>query len=152
MSEDLHEHMQSVCKAAPQHPQRQRVEADVMKLRQQRAARLDVWINPAPHRDANALVEALHHDFHLIVVPKTGNRQADVAVLCDPAPQDVSRLRHILSGVPVLATMTATPSVALRKELRRSGGLVLTRPTTAELVDAVRRLSRGSATTMGVIS
>ena len=122
-----------------------------MKSRQHSGDRIDVWVSPAPHQNANAVVQALGSEFHLIVVPKTGNRQAGVAVLCDPAPQDISRLRHILSGVPVLATTTGTPSVALRKELKRSGGAILTRPSAAELVEAVRRLSRGVGTGVGVV-
>jgi hypothetical protein len=122
-----------------------------MRSGKQAAERIDVWINPAPHQDAHALVEALGADFHLIVVPKTGNRQADVAVLCDPAPQEVRRLRHILSGVPLLAMTTTTPSAALRRELRRCRGTVLTRPSPAELVAAVRLLSRGSVTGLRVV-
>jgi hypothetical protein len=102
--------------------------------------RIDVWISPAPDAGAADLARELGQRFHLIVVPKTGTRRADVAILCDPPPFEVSRVRHILGGVPVLATTRSEPSSELGRELRRAGARVLVEPSAAELADAVERL------------
>jgi len=115
-----------------------------MKFRsshQARSARpIDVWVSPPPDHGAAQVARELGERFHVVVVPKTGSRQADVAVLCDPPAVEISRVRHILRGVPVLATTSAAPSQALGRELRRARASVLVRPSTAELAAEVERL------------
>jgi hypothetical protein len=98
---------------------------------------IDVWLNPSAGQSASALAVELGKSVHLVVVPKTGTRLADVAVLPDPDPAELEGISRLLPKLPLLATTHGAPSKRLRAAARRAGARLLTDPTPAQLLDEI---------------
>jgi hypothetical protein len=75
----------------------------------------------------------------LVVVPKTGSRLADIAVLPDADAAELEGLAKILPQLRLLATTPASPSARLRAAADRVGARLLTNPTPAELLTEITR-------------
>ena len=95
---------------------------------------LNVWLNPAPGRSVSGLAGELRPLVHLIVVPKTGSRRADIAILSDPEPGELEGIARVLPGTPLLANTTAPPTAALFTAAQRVGAHVLTGATAEQLL------------------
>ena len=98
---------------------------------------IDVWLNPSAGQSASKLADALSAAVHLVVVPKTGSRIADVAVLPDPDPAELEGISRVFPNLPLLATTRAAPGARLMAAAQRSGARLLTNPTPAELLDEI---------------
>ena len=98
---------------------------------------IDVWLNPAAGRSAAKLAGELAGRVHLVVVPKTGTRLADVAVLPDADPAELEGVSKILPQIRLLATTHGSPSAQLRAAAKRAGARLLTDPTPADLLDEI---------------
>ena len=103
---------------------------------------IDVWLNPSAGQSVSQLADELSAAVHLVVVPKTGSRLADVAVLTDPDPAELEGISRVLPDLPLLATTRSSPSALLRDAARRSGARLLTNPTPAELLDEITLVCR----------
>jgi hypothetical protein len=102
-------------------------------------APIDVWLNPSAGQSVSAIAGELATKVHLVVVPKTGSRIADVAVLPDPDPAELEGISRLLPQLPLLAIARNSPSALLRTAARRSGARLLTNPTPAELLNEITR-------------
>jgi hypothetical protein len=100
-------------------------------------ARIDVWLNPSAGQSASQLAGELAGAVHLVVVPKTGTRIADVAVLTEPDPVELEGISRLLPQLPLLATTRTSPSELLRAAANRAGARLLTDPTPAQLLDEI---------------
>src|SRR6201995_1987373 len=107
-----------------------------------RDARIDVWLNPSAGQSASQLAAELARAVHLVVVPKTGTRLADVAVLPDPDPVELEGISLLLPQLPLLATTRSRPSERLRAAANRAGARLLTDPTPAQLRDEITKAPR----------
>lgn len=107
--------------------------------RKRRPARIDVWLNPSAGQSAAQLAGELSRAVHLVVVPKTGTRMADVAVLPDPDPVELEGISRLLPQLPLLATTRTSPSERLRAAANRAGARLLTDPTPAQLLDEITK-------------
>ncbi len=105
-------------------------------------ARIDVWLNPSAGQSVSQLASALAADVHLVVVPKTGTRLADIAVLPDPDPAELEGLSAILPQLRLLATTHGSPPARLRAVAERVGARLLTNPSPTELLDEIHRVCR----------
>jgi hypothetical protein len=103
---------------------------------------IDVWLNPSAGQSASLLADELSAAVHLVVVPKTGSRIADVAVLPDPDPAELEGISRVLPNLPLLATTRSAPSASLRAAARRSGARLLTNPTPADLLNEITLVCR----------
>ncbi|HEX4431392.1 MAG TPA: hypothetical protein VHZ96_19130 [Frankiaceae bacterium] len=103
---------------------------------------IDVWLNPSAGQSVSALAHALSAKVHLVVVPKTGSRLADIAVFTDPDPAELEGISRVLPNLPLLATTRSSPSASLLAAARRSGARLLTNPTAAELLEEITLVSR----------
>jgi hypothetical protein len=103
---------------------------------------IDVWLNPSAGRSASTLAAQLAGAVHLVVVPKTGSRLADVAVLPDPDPAELEGIARVLPNLPLLATTRTSPSALLRAAAERAGARLLTNPTPAELLTEITQVCR----------
>jgi hypothetical protein len=101
---------------------------------QRRERSIDVWLNPAAGASATGLAHEIAADVHLVVVPKTGSRQADVAVLRDPAPVELARVARLLPGTRLIVATTDAPPRALANVARQVGARLLTAPSPAALL------------------
>jgi hypothetical protein len=102
---------------------------------------IDVWLNPSAGQSASRLAGELAKSVHLVVVPKTGTRLADVAVLPDPDPAELEGISRLLPKLPLLATTHGSPSERLRAAANRAGALLLTDPTPAELLNEITQIT-----------
>ncbi len=107
--------------------------------------RLDVWLNPSAGQSVSELAGQLAGSVHLVVVPKTGTRLADIAVLPDPEPAELEGIRRVLPQLRLLATTRTSPSARLRAVADRVGARLLTNPTPAELLSEINRACRERA-------
>ena len=98
---------------------------------------IDVWLNPSAGQSASELAKKLSAAVHLVVVPKTGSRIADVAVLPEPDPAELEGISRVLPTLPLLATTRSSPSAVLRAAAKRAGARLLTNPTPTELLDEI---------------
>jgi hypothetical protein len=103
---------------------------------------LDVWLNPSAGQSVSDLADALSAAVHLVVVPKTGSRIADVAVLSDPDPVELEGISRVLPNLPLVALTRTPPSALLRAAAKRSGARLLTNPTPTELLKEIRLVCR----------
>jgi hypothetical protein len=103
---------------------------------------IDVWLNPSAGQSVSDLAQELSAAVHLVVVPKTGSRIADVAVLADPAPAELERLALAVPDLPLVATTRTSPSELLRAAARRAGARLLVDPTPEELLGEITQASR----------
>jgi hypothetical protein len=103
---------------------------------------IDVWLNPSAGQSASLLAGQLSAAVHLVVVPKTGSRIADVAVLPDPDPDELEGISRVLPNLPLLATTRSSPSASLRAAAQRSGARLLTDPTPADLLNEITLVYR----------
>ena len=106
---------------------------------------VNVWLNPAPGRSAAELARVLGRVAHLVVVPKTGSRRADVAVLLDPDPVELAGVARVLPDTPLLAATSGPPPAALSAAARRVGAHLLPHPTPEQLAEKLRLLCRPAA-------
>lgn len=106
---------------------------------------VDVWLNPAAGRSAAAEARALRRIAHLVVVPNSGSRRADVAVLLDPEPAELVAVAELLDGIPLLAATAGPPTAPQRAAARRAGAQVLGQATPDGMVAEVRALCRRAA-------
>jgi predicted dinucleotide-binding enzyme len=100
----------------------------------------DVWLSPAPGRSVSGLARQLGDSFHVVVVPKTGTRRANAAVLTDPQPVELAAVAHILPETPVVAAFSAAPTDAMKRAAQTAGAHVMLQPAPEELIDEVRSL------------
>lgn len=112
------------------------------RLRHRDDARIDVWLNPSAGQSASQLAGELARAVHLVVVPKTGTRIADVAVLPEPDPVELEGISRLLPQLPLLATTRTPPSERLRAAANRAGARLLTDPTPAQLLDEITKVTR----------
>ncbi len=103
---------------------------------------LDVWLNPSAGQSVSALADELSAAVHLVVVPKTGSRIADVAVLTDPDPAELEGIVRVFPNLPVVALTRTPPSAQLRAAALRAGAPLLTDPTPGELLREIGRVCR----------
>lgn len=101
------------------------------------AAGIFVWLSPAQGESVTDFAADLSQRFHLVVIPKTGSRRADVAVLTDPDPAELESVARILPGTPLIATTTHAPTAALVLASRRTGAQLLTRPSVTKMACAI---------------
>jgi hypothetical protein len=104
---------------------------------------LQVWLNPGSHASVSELADQLRDVVRLIVVPKTGSRRADIAILSDPEPAELEGVARVLPGTPLLATTTAPPTSALAEAARRVGARLLTGATAPTLLQEIRVMCAG---------
>ncbi len=112
------------------------------RRRHRSEARIDVWLNPSAGHSASKLAGELARSVHLVVVPKTGTRIADVAVLPDPDPAELEGISRLLPQLPLLATTHTSPSERLSAAANRAGARLLTDPTAAQLLDEITKVYR----------
>ncbi len=105
--------------------------------------RLQVWLNPGSDTSVSELAEQLRKAVRLIVVPKTGSRRADIAVLTDPDPAELEGVARVLPGTPLLATTSAPPTSALAAAARRVGARLLTGATAPRVLAEIRVMCAG---------
>lgn len=79
-----------------------------------------VWLDPGPRGAPAELVHRLREAVQLVVVPRTGSRHAEVAVLLDPNPEQLARIRRTLPHTTLLALPSSAPSAALLITARRT--------------------------------
>ncbi len=103
---------------------------------------IDVWLNPSAGQSASTLAGQLAGAVHLVVVPKTGSRLADVAVLPEPDPAELEGISRALPQLPLLATTRTSPSKRLQAVADRVGARLLTNPTPAELLNEITLVCR----------
>ncbi len=99
---------------------------------------LNVWLNPAHGESVSELAGQLRPLVHLIVVPKTGSRRADIAILSDPEPAELEGVARVLPGTPLLAATTEPPTAALSTSAQRVGAHILTGATPDQLLREIR--------------
>jgi hypothetical protein len=104
---------------------------------------LQVWLSPGAHGSVSDLADQLRDVVRLIVVPKTGSRRADIAILSDPEPGELEGVARVLPGTPLLATTTAPPTSALADAARRVGARLLTGVTAPALLREIRVMCAG---------
>jgi predicted dinucleotide-binding enzyme len=100
----------------------------------------DVWLSPPPGRSVSRLARQLGDSFHVVVVPKTGTRRANAAVLTDPQPAELAAVAHILPETPVVAAFSEAPTDAVKRAAQTAGARVMLQPAPQELIDEVRTL------------
>lgn len=104
---------------------------------------LQVWLNPGSGASVSELADQLRSVVRLIVVPKTGSRRADIAVLTDPEPAELEGVARVLPGTPLLATTTAPPTSALAAAARRVGARLLTGATGPTVLHEIQVMCAG---------
>lgn len=99
--------------------------------------RPDVYLHPAAHRDLGDLPHQLRRDLHVVVVPLTGNRRIDVAVLLDTGSVELLRVRRVLPDATlfVVTTGPATPELVAAAQI--AGATVLPRASAEQVRKAV---------------
>lgn len=73
------------------------------------SARPCVWLDPGPSAAPEELVHGLAAGARLVVVPRTGSRRADVAVLLAPTAGLLRHVRRALPAADVVAVAPAAP-------------------------------------------
>lgn len=102
---------------------------------------LTVWLNPGPTGSAGAYWRELRGEVRLVVVPRTGSRHADVAVLLEPDVGEIEGVRRILPYAALYVLPATAPVAGIEDTAWRARGTLL-RPglAPAELLAEIRQL------------